>query len=85
MKVRVQSGGILKAPVATDAADSVVVYTNEGDPVMIALDMEGKVWIKTLGDPDFASTWELLGFSRNTLPAVTQDTLPDTRIKSESG
>jgi len=69
MKVRLQAGGILKAPDIRMGVDSFVLYTEEGMPIAAGVEMGGKVLVTTAGEPDFHSTLLSLGFDRAELPA----------------
>jgi len=70
MKVRIQSGGITSPPEERTEVDSLVVMTDEGDPVLVGLNLEGRVWLKTADDPGFAEAMESLGFNKRNLPLV---------------
>lgn len=69
MIVRIQSGGILKAP-EDRQADSVVVCLNDGTPIAAGVDIDGRVWMYTASDPQFESTMETLGFNKRDLPKL---------------
>ena len=68
MRIRVQKGGIGVPPQETDDADSVVIYTDDGKPICVAIGLEGNVWVKTVADPQFAAILEDLGFSKRQIP-----------------
>ena len=69
MRVSVQTGGIINPPKQLENADSVLISTDEGDPIVVALSMEGNIWVKTVEDPDFAGILETIGFDKR-IPVV---------------
>ena len=69
MRVSVQTGGIINPPKQLESADSVLISTDEGDPIVVALSMEGNIWVKTVEDPDFAGILETIGFDKR-IPVV---------------
>ena len=50
--------------------DSVVISTDDGKPIAVALMLEGAIWIKTVDDPQFHELMEMLGFNKRDLPEV---------------
>lgn len=50
MRVQIQRGGIFTAPQNVDDADSIVIMTAEGHPVVIAMDLDGNVVVQTADD-----------------------------------
>lgn len=71
MIVRLQSGGILNPPVDSKGVDSIVVCTDEGTPVMAAVNLEGRIWMHTVNEPQFAELMGTLGFDKRSLPEVS--------------
>ena len=63
MKVRLQSGGALKPDTVVDDVDSVVLELDSGDPVFVALNISGQIWLSNCQEPDFEANLELLGMS----------------------
>jgi len=70
MIVRLQSGGIANPPVDHKGVDSIVVCTDEGSPIMAAVNFEGRVWMHTINEPQFADLMTMLGFDKRSLPTV---------------
>ena len=69
MLVRIQSGGITRAP-EDRQADSVVVCLDDGKPIVVAVNIDSRVWVYTASDPQFAEAVETLGFNKRDLPPV---------------
>ena len=70
MRVRIQKGGIMQEPIMVDEADGVVVCTDEGTPVAVAKDMEGKAFVSVAGDKTFALMLQSLGYRKDEVPEV---------------
>ena len=51
--------------------DSVIIKTDEGSPIVIAMGIEGAVWVKTVSEPGFADMLVQLGFDKRLVPHVT--------------
>lgn len=49
---------------------STLVYTDEGVPVLAAVDMEGKIVVITCDDPKFPQLLESFGFDKRMIPEV---------------
>lgn len=76
MIVRLQSGGITKPAEDRSGIDSIVVCTDEGSPIMAAVNLEGRVWMHTANEPQFAELMETLGFNKRDLPEVKVVAIP---------
>lgn len=73
MIVQVQPGkSILERPLVQQSAASVVVYTDDGLPVAVCSDFQGRVIVSTAADPDFGKDLIRLGFSPNRVPEVVK-------------
>jgi hypothetical protein len=51
--------------------DSVVITTDEGDPVVVAINIEGMVCVATLNDSNFAEYMKQLGYDPAKLPKAS--------------
>jgi len=69
MIVRTQSGGILKPP-EDRKVDSVIICLDNGTPIAVAVDIDGRAWLYTANEKEFASTMEVLGFNKRDLPSI---------------
>lgn len=72
MLVRTHAGGILTAPDDRMGVNSMILCTDEGVPVAVAVDIEGRVWLHTANEPQFKDLMVTLGFSEHSLPKVTE-------------
>lgn len=63
MKVILQSKGIMNPPQELEA-DSVVVTTDSGMPVAIALGIDGNVWVSNANDEQFPELLSKLGMDK---------------------
>jgi len=70
VKVRIQKGGILQAPISIEDVDGVVICTDGGSPVTVAKDMEGKAFVSKAGEKNFALMLEVLGYRKDEVPEV---------------
>ena len=61
----------MKPPDDRNDVDSIVVCTKEGSPILVAVDIDGRVWVHTANEPQFAEMMETLGFNKRDLPKVT--------------
>jgi hypothetical protein len=59
---------MLHPPEFKEGVDSLVVYTREGAPVVVATEMDGQILVALAGDDDFERLMGSLGFTRAELP-----------------
>ena len=59
-------------PVDYKGVDSVVMCTDEGSPIMAAVNLDGRVWMHTANEPQFKELMETLGFDKRALPEVSE-------------
>jgi hypothetical protein len=60
-------GTVLNPPEMHCEVDEAIIYA-DGVPVMYVLEMEGKVFIKSVNDPDFNDMLEMAGIDTQSLP-----------------
>ena len=73
MRIRLQRGGIQSAPEDIDSVDSVVIATEQGSPICVALSMDGgNIWVKTAADPQFSAILEGIGFNKRSIPSTVE-------------
>lgn len=68
MNVRLQLGGIMNPPEERKAVDSTVITTDEGDPVVVAVNLDGVVCVATINEPNFEEYMGMLGYKADKLP-----------------
>ena len=68
MNVRTQAGGIMTPPEQRTEVDSTVITTDEGDPIVVAVNLDGVVCVATINDPNFEEYMGMLGYDKSRLP-----------------
>ena len=66
----------MSQPEERAGVDSVVISTNDGTPIAVAMHLEDAVWVKTVNDPEFPELMETLGFNKRDLPKLETLKIP---------
>jgi len=70
MKIRTQSGGIMNPPQEVADIDSLVVMTDDGKAIAVALNIDNAVWVRTANETGFDEMLYELGFSKEDIPTL---------------
>lgn len=64
MRVTIQKGGILSGLKVEDGVDMVLIESDEGAPLALAVKREDRVWMSTVDEARFAEALQALGLGK---------------------